>query len=184
MRYRFRHVMVIMHGRSGSTLLMGAAHTIPGACARGENGGALNHLYAAVRAVERTAGKRRNEGEIQTSPWYGSPLVDPDAFRAGAVSTFVRHVLCARRGHRSPLASRKCATNATTSRTRAFGDFLRFLRETFIDVCFVFNVRRHADVAKSAWWVEDRLAHRELAAIERRFRAAADRHADISYWVT
>jgi hypothetical protein len=57
-----------------------------------------------------------------------------------------------------------------------------FLREAFEDVCFVFNVRNGAKVARSAWWIGDPLAPFEIAYLDRRFRAAAEKHADISWW--
>jgi hypothetical protein len=182
MTYRFRHVMIITYGRSGSTLLIGLLNTLPGACVRGENGGALNHLYRAVRAVERSSRMAAREDDSPINPWYGASEIDANAFRKNATSAFVRNVLSPPSDARL-IGFKEIRYEDANFEHRSFEDFLLFLREAFEDVCFIFNVRRTADVARSAWWVEDPFSRFSLTELDRRFRAAANRHSDISWWV-
>lgn len=180
---KFKYLFVITYGRSGSTLLAGLLNLVPGALIRGENHGALNHLYRAVRSAERTQTQPGVRPEdTPADPWFGARSVAPAAFRKELVEAFVRHVLVPP-PEASLLGFKEIRFRLGDFTEDEFLDFLAFLREAFERPCFVFNVRRHADVARSAWWAEERGARAELAELDRRFRLAAARHADISAWV-
>lgn len=181
---RFAHVFVITYGRSGSTLLSGLLNLVPGTLVRGENHGTLKHLYRAVRAVEHTlAQPRTGDDDKPIEPWFGARYVNPAAFRTALLAAFRDDVLV------PPPGIQLLGFKEISHRLRDFPeeaeflDFVSFLSEAFERPCFIFNVRRHADVARSAWWADESNATRELAELDRRFRLAADRHADISAWV-
>lgn len=180
---RFKHLFVITYGRSGSTLLAGLLNLVPGALVRGENHGTLAHLYRAVRAAQRTlAQPRPPDDRTPTEPWFGASEVNPARFNEALINSFVSDVLAPPPG--VELIGFKETRYRLADFTEAeFSDFLAFLRESFERPCFVFNVRRHSDVAKSAWWAEESRPLAELAELDRRFRLAAAEHADISAWV-
>ncbi len=180
---KFKHLFVITYGRSGSTLLGGILNLVPGALIRGENHGSLNHLYRAVRAVERTLAQPRTiDDDKPIEAWFGASNVKPRAFREGVVQAFVDNVLVPRPGV-SMIGFKEISYRLRDFSEEEFSDFLLFLREAFERPCFVFNVRRHEAVARSAWWAGEPNARRELAELDRRYRLAAGQHPDISAWV-
>jgi hypothetical protein len=180
---KFKHLFVITYGRSGSTLLSGLLNLVPGALIRGENHGSLNHLYRAVRAVERTLAQPRTvDDDKPIEAWFGASDVKPRAFREAVVQAFVDSVLVPHPDV-SLLGFKEISYRLRDFSEEEFSDFLLFLREAFERPCFIFNVRRHDAVARSAWWAGEPGARRELAELDRRLRFAAEQHADISAWV-
>ena len=180
---RFKHVFIVTYGRSGSTLLSGLLNMIPGALVRGENHGALNHIYRAVRMVERTlAQPRRPDDRVPTEPWFGASEVDPATFKEALVNSFISNVLAPPPGVEL-LGFKEIRYRLADFTEAEFLDFIAFLGEAFERPCVIFNVRRHRDVAKSAWWKNEPRAHAELAELDRRFRAAADRYPDMTTWI-
>jgi hypothetical protein len=180
---RFRHAFIITYGRSGSTLLSGLINLIPGALLRGENHGTLAHLYRAVRAAERTlAQPRRPDDRTPTEPWFGASEVNPGRFKEALINSFICDVLAPPPGVEL-LGFKEIRYRLADFTEAEFIDFVAFLGEAFERPCVIFNVRRHRDVAKSAWWAEEPGAHAELAELDRRFRLAHERFPEMSAWI-
>lgn len=180
---RFKYVFVITYGRSGSTLLAGILNRIPGAFVRGENHGALSHLYRAIRAVERTlAQPRRPDDRTPTEPWFGASEVNPARFKEALIDSFISDVLAPPPGVEL-LGFKEIRYRLADFSAAEFVDFVGFLGEAFERACVVFNIRRHVDVAKSAWWADEPGALSELAELDRRFRSAGERFPDTTFLV-
>ena len=180
---KFKHLFVITYGRSGSTLLGGILNRIPGAFVRGENHGTLSHLYRAIRAVERTlAQPRRPDDRTPTEAWFGASEVNPARFKEALINSFVSDVLAPPPGVEL-LGFKEIRYRLADFSEAEFLDFVWFLGEAFERACVVFNVRRHADVAKSAWWADEPNALVELAELDRRFRSAHERFPDMTFMV-
>lgn len=65
----FNSILVISYGRSGSTLLQGILNSIKGNLIRGENNNFCYSMYRAYKAISAT---KKHEGQLPTSPWFGS----------------------------------------------------------------------------------------------------------------
>src|SRR5687768_4449832 len=93
MALNFRHAFVITYGRSGSTLLTGILNSIPKTCIRGENGGALVHIFRAVQSARSAPSFLIGAEDSPTRAWYGASSINADGLQDSLVGAFVRNVL-------------------------------------------------------------------------------------------
>ena len=174
------YLFVVTYGRSGSTLLTGLLNTVPGYLIRGENRGAVYHLFQfhATMLRESTRASRKTLRQ-RTHSFFGigdfPPRQSIDALRRVLLDTVLR----------------------PTPETRVTGfkeirwyqpdvaEYVAWLREVCPGARFVVNTRDHADVARSKWWAEgdpEQTAQR-LAEIEAGILALADDLGDAAYRV-
>lgn len=168
------YLFVVTYGRSGSTLLMGLLNTIPGYLIRGENRGALHHLYRFHSTMAAGARPRLSR---PTGPFFGI-----GGFPA----------------QRSLRQLRRLATDTVLrpeEDTRVTGfkeirwyqqdleEYVAWLQDVFPGARFLVNTRSHEDVLKSKWWAEGEDKSEHLADVERRILALVESLGDAAYRV-
>lgn len=170
---KFKHILIVTYGRSGSTLLQGILNTIDGVVLRGENDNVFFDFYKAYNKLVDLK-KQRSKAVEPNNAWYGICLVDEKELLARF------HELA-----KTILLADKCDEAATTTygfkeiryslAGDDFGNYLDFLSQLFPNVAFIFNTRDLQDVASSGWWKDgDRTSViGELEALEARFSAYA-----------
>lgn len=170
---RFRHILLVTYGRSGSTLLQGVLNTIDGVVLRGENGNIFFNFFKTYRKIVKLK-RRRPRADQPYMPWYGIGMFDEEAllekFREAA-----RVILLADRADeaaRLTYGFKEIRYNETGDRLDAY---LNFLARLFPGTAFVFNTRDLEDVCASGWWKEQDKAEvvAELQALEQRFQSFA-----------
>jgi hypothetical protein len=147
-------VFVVTYGRSGSTLIQNLLNALPGYCIRGENGDLSGPLAQAWHLAANTDNltKLRKSGRTTdpTHPWFGAEGIAPDRLGRALADAFCREVLHPPKGTR--VAGFK---EIRFHRNKNFfTTHLAFLRQCFPNARFVFNTRRHENVARSGWWAE------------------------------
>ena len=155
------YLFVVAYGRSGSTLLQGILSSIPGVVIRGENGGALRHLFAfhdTVRGHQQRLA--RPEPLPRSHPWWGI-----DGY---PVETALRdlRVLVLETLLRPPPGTRIVGCKEIDWPTEGLPEVLDFLRAVFPGARFVLNTRNLADVAASKWWADRPDAMQRLQELE------------------
>ncbi|MEC9362810.1 MAG: sulfotransferase [Pseudomonadota bacterium] len=173
-------VVIVTHGRSGSTLLQGLLNAIPGYCIRGENNNVMRPLH---RFYTRLAAAKELHGEgagVATHAWYGIDAVSDTEVLKSIRGLMVDQVLRPPEG-----------TKATGYKEIRFGSrdmqnldaHLTFVRQVFPGVKFIFNVRDAAAAARSSWWQNDPNAEAYLREFQQRMAAAYEVHHDTSFWM-
>ncbi|MCD4523842.1 sulfotransferase [Nocardioides sp. cx-173] len=174
------YLFVVTYGRSGSTLLTGVLNSIPGFVVRGENRGAVYHLFEFHRTMLRES-KRASRKTLRqrTHSFFGIGDFPPQQSLAGLRRLLLDTVL------RPTPETRVTGFKEIRWAQPDLAEYVAWLREVFPGARFVVNTRDHADVAKSKWWGEhdpDDVAHR-LAEIERRILEVADGLGEAAYRV-
>ena len=150
---RFRHVLIVTYGRTGSTLLQGVLNSINGLLLRGENANAFYHFFTLHRAMRENA-RRGRLTLLPTAPWFGIGEMGPDV-----LMTELRPL--ARRLLLGSEAENRAVTALGFKEIRYFDvvddleDYLDFLEQLFPDVAFIFNTRAHHETVRSAWWADE-----------------------------
>lgn len=171
-----RFAFIVTYARSGSTLLQKIISSAPDAHIAGENNDALAGLFASYRAALAT---RSDQGATRRSgtgdPWRGAHLVDPEGYNRALVETFVEHII------RPPRSARLIGFKEVRyfDHETDLEDYLDYIRLSFVPCTLIFNRRRAADVAKSAWW-RDHPADiaAEVERFDARVAAYTVRHPD------
>lgn len=177
-----RFVFVVTFGRSGSTILNNVLNAIPGYQIRGENHGALFHLWQAGRAV-RTTHDRYGPGELRKgveSPFYGASRLSPDLWEDVLAAGFVANVL--RPSAETRVAGFKEIRHTPNFMTDdQFRGYMDHLLAVFPGARIVFNTRKVEEVVRSGWWADmpadkvTRLINRTAARFEEYHAAAPKR---------
>lgn len=175
----FRSIFIVTYGRSGSTLLQGLLNAIPGMLVRGENQNFCHGLYLAWQSLAETHAQQNHEAALSpTSPWYGAPLLDPDAFLADVY----------------PLVRKQLLADVDPSTVQCLGfkeirypevedipAYLDFLSALFPQAGFVFLTRDLDSVVKSGWWktYKPEEARSKLREVEKSVREWAQGRTDL-----
>ena len=77
-----RHVLIVTHGRSGSTLLQGVLNAIDGWHVKGENGNFAFPVFESLEALRASKEPRATKATDPTHPWFGIETVDLDRYRS------------------------------------------------------------------------------------------------------
>lgn len=155
------YLFIVTYGRSGSTLLQAILNSIPGYAIRGENGGAVKHLWRFHREMaERSSSRRRALPLPSDNPWWGIDGFDEE-ISAGTIRDLVdRTVLHPPRGTRTTGFKEVRYLGEDTP------DYVRWLAATFPGSRFVFNSRNLDDVVLSGWWPEHDDARERLGRVQ------------------
>ena len=174
------YVFVVTYGRSGSTLLMGVLNSLPGYLVRGENGGAVHHLFRFHQTLATE--KVRADPPVlrqRTHPFFGIADVP-----------LPRSVEDSRRLLLDTVLRPRPDTRVTGFKEIRWAqpdlvEYVAWLREVCPGARFVVNTRAHADVLRSKWWAEGDPDSRSatLAGIERRLLDLAADLGDAAYRV-
>lgn len=173
-----RHVFIVTYGRSGSTLLLGVLDSTPGWLVRGENAGAVYHLYRHFKEItDSTQSRRRDRPSDSTDPWFGLDQY-PRTLALAEIRQLIQDTLLRPDPH-----TRVTGFKEIRWRQPDLLDYLRFLQRLFPGARFVFNTRNHEDVAQSKWWTKGENPLAEVARIEGIQAAAAEALGDAAYRV-
>lgn len=170
---RFKHILVITYGRSGSTLLQGVLNSIDNVVLRGENGNIFYDLFKAYQKLIdlKTA---RSQAVEPRRPWYGICLIDEDELMA-RFRDLAKAILLPDQRDDSP----ELTYGFKEIRYDEVGDdlfaYLDFLTQLFPNTALVFNTRKIEDVAASGWWKDRDKAQviEQLRSLEDQFRSYA-----------
>lgn len=173
-----RYVFIVTYGKSGSTLLMDALNTLPGWCLRGENGGAVYHLYRHYRTLLYWHDHWRDTAPLPPSnPWFGVdewPRWDAKDMIADLV---VRTVL------RPPTWATVTGFKEIRWDYDDLHDYLDWIEAAFPGARFIGNVRSVERTVRSGWWKCTENAAEIVAWLERRVRDAIASRDDRGYLV-
>jgi len=170
---RFKYILIISYGRSGSTLLQGILNTIDGVLLRGENGNIFFDLFKTYQKLIDLKNSHKN-AVLPNQPWYGMSFFDEDQILS-QYQELAKGILLADQYSK---ASEMCV-GFKEIRYDEIGDelelYLDFLGRLFPKAAFIFNTRNLKDVAKSAWWkeVDENTVVKKLSEIQARFEAYA-----------
>ena len=145
--HRFRSILIITYGRSGSTLLQGVLNSIDGVVVRGENNNMCYHMFKTYTSILKSKAQR---GEFEHNPFYGSELLDEEYFLAQTRNT-VKQLLIGDQNQETGVSHYGFKEIRYIDIQNDFLEYLTFLEKIFPDPCFVFNTRNKHDVFKS--WV-------------------------------
>jgi hypothetical protein len=163
---RYRYVVVVTYGRSGSTLVQGLLNTLPRTVVRGENGFYLLDLFHAMTSARafRKAHLPHNP-RASHSAFYGVHEIRPRSFAAGTRALVTGHLL----GSLPPdqvdvLGFKEVRWDRIAPEETE--DFFGFLDHVFRNCRYVLNQRDHEQVIGSGFW-QERDREEVLAAIRR-----------------
>lgn len=160
---KFRSLLIVTYGRSGSTLLQGILNSIPGCLIRGENYSLCEGLYRSYRAYLRTQQKITDEDTLSpSSPWYGAAQLDAQRYIADLRAMLLSHLtLGVPRGTQLQCVGFKEIRYLKIDMPpdeadyeQYFQDYLDFLTKLLPELAIVFLTREPAQVVNSAWWKE------------------------------
>lgn len=152
-----KYVLIITHGRSGSTLLQGILNSIKGWRIYGENFNFAFHLFEAGYCLYRTKtnhGKPKNENP--TNPWYGASKINIKDFNnksALLLRDFV-HMNIARDGDKCIGFKEIRYIDILKEDMSGYllQSYLQFLMQALPSVKLIFLNRKEEDTLKSEWW--------------------------------
>ena len=172
---RFKSILLVTYGRSGSTLLQGVLNTLPSVVVRGENHDFCWGLYMAYKSLVIAKGKFGESDKNSTAAWYGAKDLSPDLF--------IEHA-------RSLLKEQLCSGIDYTEAVWGFKEirylnhledlpaFLDFLSKLLPQPAIIFNTRDHISVCKSAFMqnAPEKEVRKKLALADRIFFEYAERN--------
>jgi hypothetical protein len=147
---KYKSILVVTYGRSGSTLLQGILNDIPQCIVRGENFNFIFHLFEAYQKLQKSKGQ-----EVITSPVYNTPQHSWYGANRSNLDIFLKH---------QKLMIKEFLIGDSDAIYYGFKeiryinildkleDFLNFLEQVMDDVAIIFNIRNPIDVSNSGWW--------------------------------
>jgi hypothetical protein len=149
---KYKSIIIVTYGRSGSTLLQGILNTIPNCTIRGEN---HNFIYSIFQAYQQLKKAKKMESPLNphyNTPqhsWYGASQVDLNLFLE-AQKKIIKDLLIGQSSD-TYYGFKEIRYINVLEDLEPFIEFLELVME---DVAIVFNIRNSKDVAQSSWWQE------------------------------
>lgn len=173
---KYKSVLIVTYGRSGSTLLQGVLNSIPGFLIRGENYDFCYGLYLSWKALVNA--KRRWGDETRLSPssaWFGANLLDPDAFLGAARLALIQQLRIPNSQEATVFGFKEIRYLGHLANLEGYLDFLTRLLP---DPAIVFNTRNHDQVCESGFWmnVDKAQLKDQLASADSAFYSYAEKH--------
>ena len=180
------YLFVVTYGRSGSTLMQSVLNSIPGYLIRGENRGALRHLYEFHHAVQKERRRQRRQRKRQGLPPTG--LTARHAFFGIDVFPLRTSIAGIRRLALTTLLRPEPDTRVTGFKEIRWAeedvaDYVEWLQKVFPGARFVFNTRNLDSVSKSKWWAKDPGSKAYLQGVEARLMELRDSLGEKAYHV-
>lgn len=147
---KYKTILVVTYGRSGSTLLQGILNNIDGYLVRGENHNLFHGFFTAYAALQKTIEKRPEKGIKPSQAWYGAKHYDLDDFLGNLRITACNLLLAGEQAR--CLGFKEIRYSNMTGDPKDLTDYLDFLQELFEAPCIIFNTRNLADTVKSGFW--------------------------------
>lgn len=150
---QYDSVILVTHGRTGSTLLQGLLNSIDGVQIMGENYNAFYHLYNFYLSYKRITSKHQ-WAILPKHPFYHFDTTDPSKKEEKLLIHFKQFIL---------------DFFESSNKKKVFGfkeiryyemiketpHYLEFLNKVFPNPLFVFLDRNPIDVVQSAWWQKE-----------------------------
>lgn len=179
---KYKSIIIVTYGRTGSTLLQGIVNQIPGCVVRGENYNFIYKIYEAYKKLQHAKKMESEENSKYNTPqhsWYGASQFDLELF-INSQKEMIKKLLI---GDSS-------AQYYGFKEIRYFGildeleEFIQFLELVMEDVAIVFNVRNSSDVANSSWWKETNKTKLipKLDRIQNEFKTLAQKKENSFYF--
>lgn len=185
-----KHVVIVAHGRSGSTLLGGILNAIDGWHIKGENHNFAWHLYQSEQSLAAARKAAGDKSGLPTSVWHGIERVDADVFRQ-RIAGLLKVTLA----ENAPVTPLRCCGFKEIRFFEIFGHdptgetlraYLKFLGECLAPCKFVLLTRDPEATSRSAWWKNsdhDKVV-REFAAFDQFCRQYAQAERAAAFHIT
>jgi hypothetical protein len=147
---KYKSIIVVTYGRSGSTLLQGILNTIPNCLIRGENDHFIFSLFKSYQSLQNAKSKEPFNDPNYNTPrhsWYGASQLDLDLF-IQTQKEMIKRLLVGEE-HVACYGFKEIRYFETMDQLEPFLEFLELVME---DVAIVFNIRNSFDVSQSDWW--------------------------------
>ena len=149
---KYKSILIITYGRSGSTLLQGILNTIPSCIIRGENYNFVFDLYNAYKKIKKAKNMELPSADNFNRPshsWYGANNLNEEVYLS-AQKSLLKNMLIAETDN--IFYGFKEIRYFNINVFNELEDYLNFMELIMDDVAFVFNTRNPKDVANSSWW--------------------------------
>lgn len=176
-------VLVVTHGRSGSTLLQGILNRAPGWHIHGENANMLYHQYQELAAARKIKKHQKLGHHVppETSPWFGYKNLDVQKINA-QVRRRMRSFLT----ETAPAEARVVGfkevryLDVFLEDPDALTRYLDFLLKALKPCKFIMLTRDPEATSSSAWWAEEDKSKvvENLQAFSRFLEDYASSHSD------
>lgn len=183
-----RTVLILTHGRSGSTLLQGVLNALDGFRIHGENHNFMFRLLDAHQALCKAKAEYNEKSDFATSPWFSVSSIGPDAFLAevGRVTLSSLFSEIELRQHEVVgfKEIRYFSEFSKSGGAERLSDFLEFARKTLPDCKFVFLTRDPAQTVVSAWWrgnSDKKKLKSDLSRFHEFMRGFAEKTPELAY---
>ncbi len=175
---RFKSLLIVTYGRSGSTLLQGLLNSIDGMLIRGENNNVFRHLFALYQTAQGWS-QFGTYSQNANSPWYGIGAVDHQQL-LGQIQQMARMLVVSDQQDRRDIRCFGFKEIRYPDLGEHLSDYLEFLTLAFPQTAFVFLTRDHDEVANSGWWQDQdpQQVRQTLSDFERRAKDFAQGRAD------
>lgn len=144
-------IIIVTHGRTGSTLLQGILNSIPGVEIKGENYNALYHLFNFYRAYQRT-GKNHPWAVLPKHPFYHQATGEKELALLDRCRDMVLDYFDIKENPKV-FGFKEIRYFNIIKDTPAY---LNFLQRILPNPLFVFLERDLEEVVQSAWWKDHR----------------------------
>ncbi len=150
---RFRSLVIVTYGRSGSTLMQGMLNSSPDTLIRGENNFFLLPLYQAYQRLEwahrgDVADSARIDGAL--SAWFGADELSPSAMLDDLRALVERQLIGNAAPRPSVLGFKEIRWHDVPPAD--WPAMVEWIEQMFPDVGFVLHRRDLGEVRRSGWW--------------------------------
>lgn len=145
----YQSIIIVTHGRTGSTLLQGVLNSIAGVKIQGENYNAFYHLFNFYKAYQET-NKKHPWAVLPKHPFYKIQTSAQEQQILERLRGFVQQYF-AGDVEDQVFGFKEIRYFHIPNQTQAY---LNFLNKTFPNPLFVFLKRNPSEVVQSAWWAE------------------------------
>lgn len=171
-------VVVITHGRSGSTLVQALLNSFDGWRIKGENMDFPRGLFQADRDMRRTLREQWRDSKSPSAPWFDSTSYDASAFRADLAQALRRQLARGAASGETTFGFKEIRFDDLTAEgPEPLLDYVEFLADALSPCKFVLLSRDIASTARSGWFAE--MAPEAVEAQLRPFHDALDQIARI-----
>ena len=169
-------VVVVTHGRSGSTLVQALLNSFDGWRIKGENMDFPRGLYQADRDMRRTLREQWRDSKSPSAPWFDSTSYDASAFRADLAQALRRQLARGAAPGETTFGFKEIRfDDMTADGPEPLLDYVDFLADALSPCKFILLSRDIAQTARSGWFAE--MAPEAVEAQLRPFQGALDQIA-------
>lgn len=166
-----KFIVIVTHGRSGSTVVQKAVGSLPNSVIRGESGGVMIYLGMAAWAAMKFAGKTKGNEEV--GPWAGNGLVSRELVKE-QLRTMILTTFLGVSNNSRYAGFKEIRFDSSRLPGESLTQWCEGMEWLFPDIYFVLNIRNVEDTAKSSWFREMADPQETLRSIHKRLLALHD----------